>query len=224
MFSAAFDTDSLSVIGLVARVLLLVFDSSTIGLLGLFAPLLHHLSGGLSLSHESSGLVFAACKELIGLLLKFFNHGLEIIGALEIQALDRGLDVLLLDASLVIEVVVSLQLLNLNHSVDHLGGHALRADEFVHLLLGLKLGQFEATHGIDSLFTCQFLGGTKTEAVAESLELLLVDRALGGLHEVDLSGLLEDLLRHLKGLVEIGLDKSLRKLLPVRSAKDKLLE
>ena len=158
------------------------------------------------------------------MLLELFDDGLKFFVLLETQSLDGWLNIFLLDTGLIEEVVVSLQLLDLNNGVDHLRGDALASHELVHLLLGLEFGGFELADGVHNLFTCQFDDSALTKGVAESLNFLLVDGSLGWVHKVNLSGLLEDLLGDLKGLVEVSLDEGVGELLPVGSGKDKLLE
>lgn len=112
-------------------------------------------------------------------------------------------------------MVVSLQLLDLDDGIDHLRGDALGANELVHLLLGLELGGLELAHGVHALLAGQLLRSAATHTISEGLNLFLVNGSLCGLHEVNLSGLLEDLLGDLKGLVKVGLDQSVGELLPV---------
>jgi len=60
--------------------------------------------------------------------------------------------------------------------------------------------------------------------LSKGLDLLLVDGTLGGLHQVYLRRLLEDLLGDLEGLVEVSLDESVGKLLPIGCCKNEFLE
>lgn len=66
------------------------------------------------------------------------------------------------------------------------------------------------------MFTCQFNWRASAELVPQILDLFFVERALLGLHEVDLGGFLEDLLGDLQELVQVGLDESVGELFPVR--------
>jgi len=119
-----------------------------LGLLSLLClcALLHSHLSGTSLLHHLRSFILFACKEIVRLLLVIFYDSLKLLVLLKIQTLDRWLYVFLLDASLIKEVVVGLQLLDLDYSVDHLWGNSLASHKLIHFLLGLEFGSLKSPH------------------------------------------------------------------------------
>jgi len=111
----------------------------------------------LRLLHHCRRFILLAREEIFGLLFVFFDDRLEFVVFLEPETLYRWLDVFLLNARVDKEFVIGLELLNLDHSIDHLRGDSLAAHELVHLLLCLEFGRLKFFDRVNALFTCQFL-------------------------------------------------------------------
>lgn len=190
----------------------------------LLAASLHHGSRLLGFLEHLRGFVLLRGKELLTLRLEFFDDRHKFSILLQVQPLDRRVYIFLLDAGLVKEVVVCLELFDLNDSVDHLGGYTLRPHKLIHLLLGFELGGFETTHTVEDLFTVEFPRDSLTQGVSERLDFLLVNGALGWVHKVGPRRLLKDLLGHLEGLIKVCLNNRVGQLFPVGRLQHQLLE
>lgn len=124
-----------------SRRLLLTFSLLRLGfLLVLFdlelSHLLHdHLTLPLLLSQELSRL---GCPILDDLLVLFV--------LVELQSFDARLNILLLNAEAVEELVVSLQFFDLDQRVDHSRCQFLLAHDHVHLLLSFKFSLFQLSN------------------------------------------------------------------------------
>ena len=85
-------------------------------------------------------LLFLLLQEIFRFLAPLSHNSLVVFVGSQAQPLDAWFNILLLDATLVEEQVVSLQLFRLDQGVDHLGLKFLVTNHLVHGLLRLELG------------------------------------------------------------------------------------
>jgi len=164
--------------------------------------LLHLLCVGLRLR-----LTFS--KELLGLLRPLCCEFNVFFVLLELEALDVVVDVLLLVASVLEELVVGLLLLEHDNRVDHLRGHLLHSHDRVHLYLRVKLELLEGGGALQDLLLVHLFWLVSSILLADLLGLLLELFALLWVHHVHLKGLGVDLLWHLQLLVQSGIEAAL---------------
>lgn len=174
------------------------------------------------LRHHLFGVEPLLIQELLALLLKLLRNSLNFRVVLQLQSLNAGFDVFLLESCFVEKVVVLPSLFGLDHRVDHFRLQTLGPNRVKHFLLCLKLRLFKPSSGIDALLTGEFgqLAGSQT--VANGLDFFLDDRSLRRFHHISVHRFIEDILWHLERLVEPSVNDLSRLLLEGRRLPEEL--
>ena len=161
----------------------------------------------LELLHESLGLKPFLLQKGLRLVGPLSRHFQVLWVLIELQSLNRRLNILFLDSSVNKELIVGPQLFDLDKSIDHDRLKLLLSHDHIHFLLCFELRLFQPANRIEYLLASQLLERSVSHLVSQSLNFLLELSSLLGLHHVYLDALFKDLLWHFQLLVQVSLDQ-----------------